>query len=340
MEPQVPEALDRKPDRQTSPVSENDLFAVCAHQYGYSEPLARVLSNVLFWSQFPGHRVRGQLGIFKTDAELAKDVHKHPKTVGRLLREVCAPAEIVKRGAVFSTRYAPRPWDPSGRVRWLFRTELGNEIIDAAKTLAKARLNRKTRKQTAATDRREMQRSSASKRCERSPQIAATHIIQRDCSDSQTETLSSGEAERETDSYEEKDSREGIEKFASFWNTACEECNRPKLAWRPSEVSKWSAGLGKFIQEMGVFRAADEEVMARLRLLAGDLEWLRERMSHRFMDYNSDGLLIESFVRYGTKLWLAAEKRLAQERQLLKFQASQPRVKSLKDYDISPKAKK
>ena len=33
-------------------------------------------------------------------------------------------------------------------------------------------------------------------------------------------------------------------------------------------------------------------------------------MGEAFMGYNSDGLLIESFVRYGTKLWLAAERRL------------------------------
>ena len=83
-------------------VSDDDLFDVCADRYGYTEPLGRTLSNVLFWSQFAQHRLRRQLGFFKTDAELARDIHKHPKTVGRLLREVCAPAENEKRGAVFS----------------------------------------------------------------------------------------------------------------------------------------------------------------------------------------------------------------------------------------------
>jgi hypothetical protein len=74
--------------------------------------------------------------------------------------------------------------------------------------------------------------------------------------------------------------------------------------------------------------------MARLRLLAGDLEWLSERMSGRFMRYNSEGLLIESFVRYGTKLWLAAEKRLAEERQAKSLASLWPKPPSLSDYKI------
>src|SRR5262245_44196943 len=311
-------------------VSTDDLFAVCVNQHGYSEPVARVLSNVLFWSQFPQYHLRGRLGIFKTDAELARDLHKHPKTVGRLLREVCAPADIVKRGAVFSTRYAPKPGQSSGRVRWLFRTELGDEIIDEAKARAKARLSRKTRKQNAATDRREMQGSAAPKRCERLPQNAATYIEQKHLSDSQTENLSSSEAERETSNFGDEIWEE-IEKLARFWKTACEECNRPTLAWRPSEVTHWSPQLRKFIREMAVTELSDEDVMDRLRALAGDLEWLRERMGHRFMEYNSDGLLIESFVRYGTKLWLAVEKRLTEERKH-KSLASQRPQKSLSDY--------
>jgi hypothetical protein len=158
--------------------STDDLFAVCADRYGYPEPAARVLSDVLYWSQFPQHHLRGQLGIFKTDGELARELHKHPKTVGRLLRKVCAPAESGKPDAVFLTRYAPKPWHPSGRVRWLFRTELGDEIIAYALERAEVRLSRKrSRKQNAATGRRDMHRSAASKRSDRSPQYAATQPI-------------------------------------------------------------------------------------------------------------------------------------------------------------------
>src|SRR6478735_7893972 len=94
--------------------------------------------------------------------------------------------------------------------------------------------------------------------------------IQMDSSESHSESLSSAEAERETESYEEKGFPEGIERFASFWKTACEECNRPTLAWRPSEVRGWSSKLSKFIQEMGVAGTSDEDVMARLRVLVRD----------------------------------------------------------------------
>ena len=226
-------------------VSTDDLLAVCVDQYGYSEPLGRVLSNVLFWSQFAEHHLGSQVGFFKTDAELARDLHKHPKTVGRLLRKVCAPAESGKSDAVFFMRYAPRPWDHSGRVRWLFRTELGAEIIDAAKARSEARLSRKNRKQNAAIGRIEMHRSTAPKRCGRSPQNAATHIKQKDFSNSQEQTLSLSDERETPEFYEEKESREGlkIEKFASLWKTACEEVSRPTLTWRPSEISRWSADL-------------------------------------------------------------------------------------------------
>src|SRR5262245_39416083 len=102
--------------------SSDDIFAVCATSYDYPEPIARVLSHTLYWSQHPKHELAGQLGIYKTDAELAKELHKHPKTIGRLLRQVCSPVGSDKPRPVFHTRYAPMPSQYSGRVRWLFRT--------------------------------------------------------------------------------------------------------------------------------------------------------------------------------------------------------------------------
>jgi hypothetical protein len=282
-------------------VSSDDLFAVCGHQYGYPEPVARVLSKVLFWSQFAEHQLGGQLGFFKTDAELAGELRKHPKTVGRLLREVCAPAEIEKRGTVFRTRYAPKPWHPSGRVRWLYRTELGDAIIDAAKAHAMGRLSRKTGKQNAATDRREMHRSASPKRCDRSPQNVATYIEQKDSSESHSDSLSSGEAERETpNSHNEKEVRGGIERLVRLWKTVCEELKRPELVWRPSEVRQWSSRLNTFIKERGLTEMSDENLMARLRVLVRDFEFIKDRMGRAFERYNADGLLIESFARFST----------------------------------------
>jgi hypothetical protein len=184
-----------------------------------------------------------------------------------------------------------------------------------------------------------------------SPQNVATHIKQKDFSDSQTETLSLAEAEREKAASHEKkkklrekiksetenESREEVKRFVSLWNLACEECNRPELAWHPSEVEHWSPKLSTFIREKGVAQRSDEDVRARLRLLAGDLESLSERMGPTFMRYNRDGLLIESFARYSTKLWLAAGKEMAEQHSPLAGQWGAP-LKSLKDL-IPGKAK-
>ncbi len=64
---------------------------------------------------------------------------------------------------------------------------------------------------------------------------------------------------------------------------------------------------------------------------SGLKKWrVTERMGPAFMKYNRDGLLIESFVRYGTKLWLAAGKKLAEQRSPLAGQSGAP-LKSLKD---------
>ena len=77
---------------------------------------------------------------------------------------------------------------------------------------------------------------------------------------------------------------------------------------------------------MGVAETPDEDVMARLRLLVGDLSWLSERMGTAFMQYNTDGLLIQSFVRYSTKLWLATENRLAEKREASKSKLSEYKI--------------
>ena len=76
---------------------------------------------------------------------------------------------------------------------------------------------------------------------------------------------------------------------------------------------------------------SDDDVMARLRVLIRDFESIKERMGRAFERYDTDGLHIESFVRYSTKLWLAAEKTVAEELKAPKFK---PLVKSLSEYKI------
>jgi hypothetical protein len=322
--------------RSNNPTA-SDFFEVCLRHF--PEPQARVASELLFWSQFAEHTFRGRTGFYKENRELGEKIGKHPKSVGRILRKFCALVGEDRPDALFIIDHGPKPRARSGRVRWLSRTPRGDELVIAAqkfaaeRQLAAARRGRKTRGQNVAIEEHKAGLSVSAKGPDRSPQNVATHLKQKHFSDSQTDTLSSAEAERETESYEEKGFPEGIERFARLWKTVCEECNRPTLAWRPSEVRGWSSKLSKFIQEMGVAETPDEDVMARLRVLVRDFDSIKYQMSRAFERYNTDGLHIESFVRYSTKLWLAAEKRLEEERKASKLKASNHR-KSLSDMKI------
>ena len=48
---------------------EVDIFRVCRKRY--PERIARVASVALYWSQFAEYQLRGRLGIYKTDDDLA-----------------------------------------------------------------------------------------------------------------------------------------------------------------------------------------------------------------------------------------------------------------------------
>jgi hypothetical protein len=62
--------LMSKEQRATSP----DLFLVCRQHL--SEPVARVASELLFWSQCGHNKLRGRKGFYKEDADLASVIGK------------------------------------------------------------------------------------------------------------------------------------------------------------------------------------------------------------------------------------------------------------------------
>jgi hypothetical protein len=314
-----------KEQRATTP----DLFQVSLRHF--SQPVASVASELLFWSQCGEHKLRGREGFYKEDADLVQAIGKDASSIRRALARICAKVGEDRPEALFEIAHGPKPGQRSGQVRWLFRKPRGDELIGEALLLAQAR---QEKRQRSATKRSGKAPPVGRIRPHRSAQNERTLSIQMDSSESHSESLSSAEAERETESYEEKGFPEGIERFASFWKTACEECNEPTLAWRPSEVRRWSSKLSEFIQEMGVAQMSDEDVMARLRVLVRDFELIKERMGRAFERYNTDGLHIESFVRYSTKLWLATEKIVEEERKASKFKASRPLVKDLSEYKI------
>ena len=182
--------------RSQKPTS-SDLFKAC-RQY-FSEPEAQVASELLFWSQFAEHEFRGRIGFFKEDRELADKIGKHPKSIGRTLRKLGARVGEEMPDALFILDYGPKPWARSGRVRWLFRTPRGDELVIAAQELAAAaRSRRKKREQDAAIEGHQTNRPISAKGAHRSPQTAATLIEQMNCSDLPTEVLSSEEGEKKT----------------------------------------------------------------------------------------------------------------------------------------------
>jgi hypothetical protein len=64
------------------------LFQACRRIY--SEPEARVASECLYWSQHAKSSLRGKVGFYKEDKDLADALGKHRKTVGRTLMRLCA----------------------------------------------------------------------------------------------------------------------------------------------------------------------------------------------------------------------------------------------------------
>ena len=126
----------------TKPIaSDIDLFRLCREIY--PERIARVASVALFWSQWAKHELRGRIGIYKTDADLADQIGRRPKTCGVNLIEVCTTSE--EPAALFQVAYGPKAGQHAGHCRWLFLTPRGEQIIEAAKKSASGARAGKTR---------------------------------------------------------------------------------------------------------------------------------------------------------------------------------------------------
>ena len=125
--------LMSKEQRATTP----DLFQVCRRYF--SEPVARVASEVLFWSQCGRGKLRGREGFYKEDADLVKAIGKDASSIRRALTRICAKVGEDRPEALFEIAHGPKPGQRSGRVRWLFRKPRGDEMIREALLLAEAR---------------------------------------------------------------------------------------------------------------------------------------------------------------------------------------------------------
>ena len=193
--------------RSQKPTS-SDLFKVCRRYL--KEPQARVASELLFWSQFAEHEFRGRVGFYKEDRELAEAIGKHPKSVGRTVITICAKPGEDKSESLFIIDHGPKPKARAGRVRWLFRTKRGDELVSEAEEYSAARL-RKKRERVAAIVEHQTSQPIRVNCVDRSPQNVATHIEeQMNASNSLAENLSSVRKQRETpDLSKEKNFRKG-----------------------------------------------------------------------------------------------------------------------------------
>jgi hypothetical protein len=153
----------------------NDLFKVCRRHF--REPVARVASELLYCSQYAQYKLRGRPGFYKEDAELAEDIGKSPSSIRRALWCVCAKAsEECTDDPLFLVAYGPRPWERSGRSRWLHITTRGKELIREALLIAKAR---DEKRQNAYTDRSGKARSVRRDCMDRSAQNGRTLLFRK-----------------------------------------------------------------------------------------------------------------------------------------------------------------
>ena len=142
-------------------------------------------------------------------------------------------------------------------------------------------------------------------------------LYQKNLSESQSEALSSKHERREkprSESLKEKSGEdEQLTRLVGLWKRACNESGDATLEWRPSDVTRSAQKLIELIQVLRLSDMSDADLLKRLRLMAGPLDRFSFAMGDRFMEYNSHGLMIESFAKFGQKLWRVAEDELKEE---------------------------
>jgi hypothetical protein len=287
-----------------------DLVRVCRRYYTRAE--AEVAGELLYWSQFAEHTLRAgeRVGFYKEDADLADAIGKHPSSIHRALSTVCAKPGEERPETLFIIKHGPRPWERSGRVRWLFITSRGRELIGEAKQLADGR---DKKRQKAFTGRSGKTPPVSLDRKDQSAQNEPTLIEQNYPSESRAPFLSSKRVQRENpDSYMgKKEDQEAIQRVVSIWNATCLECKEPRLAWLPSDIQRLAPRLAEVIRHLQLAELSDEEISKRFRLVCGEESILVfDSLGPTFVSFNRYGLAIDTFAKFGPRVWRAIEETL------------------------------
>ena len=152
-----------------------------------------------------------------------------------------------------------------------------------------------------------------------------------------SESLKEKNSDNSDNSDKKENERDELTRFVNCWNAICSECNEPTLAWLESDTSRLAPKLVEVIQRLGVTEMPDEELSKRLRLLCGKRSRpVFARIGSRFSEYNSDGLLIQTFAMHGPRVWRALEAELSE------LSATEVRSKalSIRHSDQSPSTAK
>jgi len=330
---------ERKRQNNGSPsarqlASKDELFRASRKYLGNGPAsLARTAAELLYWSQFAEHRLKGRKGIYKENSELGNCLGIHPKTAGRHVLALCATGSNDEPGAkvqLFELAHGPKPQAYGGRVRWLFIRPEGAKII--AEALEEKRLRRE---RAAPTDGNEKLRPRGARHSNRSPQNAPTpsHTY---LPDRRSEKLSIQPAEeREPTTSKSKESQGKIEmgakentggvseakvdsqgqvnRLVATWRRVCELSNKRDLIWRDHDLNHWSDQLAKTVADLRLHEISDTDLEAQLTVLCTKIDDISEEISEAFAKYNRHGLELSSFVMYGPKLMTLAAEKVASE---------------------------
>jgi hypothetical protein len=290
-------------------VYESELFPIILKLLG-SEPHARVATYIIFWFQLAKHRRKGRVGLYKTDQELETDTGK--RSAGRLLLHLaCAsavpapkpkPIRLRQTKPLFEIDYGPKPGQGSGRVRWIYLTEVSLKIIDEAL---------EAREEKSSSGKAKPHLPVAMKCSDQSSKKSAIPIDQTDTSYIPTNSLSGSKAKE--NALGSKEVLGTINRVFQAWNTSCTKSGKSQLKWSDLDQKRFLPELSHLVDVLQIDKLSDQVLEARMTVLCTRLNSVMYDMSDSFQAYNTNGLIAQSFAKYGQQLLIDAEKLLSKK---------------------------
>jgi hypothetical protein len=299
-------------------VSEREIFSVVLKEIK-SASHARAAAHVLFWLQHAKMTLKGRCGIYKEDAELAQNLGGHAKTAGRLILDLADVTKATRskkltlKEALFEIGYGPKPGQRTGRVRWIFATQVSQRVLDDA---------RKLRQEKIAKGEKKISSMLAANQTSQLPQIAPILSSQITYTNKPQEFLSTPKTKKKAHQPLPDSAQAEISRLANTWNEQCQVHNRNTLVWLPNDVEKHTGELWAIIEVCQIENLSDEALKMRLALLCNRLGEVSGYLSDSFRKYNTNGLRLSSFAMYGQQLWTELEQFIIDKQREAEKQAN------------------